>query len=618
MEVDTQLSRNKKLVKKSKLSLNYIYKKSIIKENFINTKKELRLLNYEKVAKYKMEKMNFKILLRLIINLKNTLNKNNPLLKYIKDVRPYNYVKMKNNISLEETILKKYFQNKIIIKNSNKKEKILNFTSKTKNLRNFYYSRMCNIDYKKIIQNRNEKIILIQKHIRGFLSKKIVDEEVNKIIAKRIINKILIIQRGIRKFLKKKKTLDKIIINIIKKERNSKGKKIADIFSLFHYINLYKKNLIIKKILKARNDSILLIQNKFRTYIYVKNVKEILTKEKKSYILTYPFNAKSVSIKIYKNDSYKQYNYTICPIRKYFVLYIDKNSITSGEYLCHIIVNNKLILDKRYKYTIGKNSILYNLIYIGKKPLDKKSNQPIKVNLKENKKEKIKQKIYNKIDNNDDFFIYCYNDISNSTNSYSTKSDHEKKKLIPFSEKNKKKEEYLFNKTINTKINDFWNSTRKKKKEILHKINPSYCNFINSSAGNIHKTKICKKHSDYDVIFKNNIFKDNMINENYPMETKSSFKTQTSKKEESRQSRQKKYNNILNELKHNLSFTKSNLSLKNINSYSKKTHRAKFSSNNSVKLSSKKMLFKILDNSSNITINTTINSIKNYKTKTKK
>ena len=64
---------------------------------------------------------------------------------------------------------------------------------------------MSNIENKKSIHNMNEKIIMIQKHVRGFLSKKIIDEEVNKIIAKRIINKILIIQRVIKNFLYKKK-----------------------------------------------------------------------------------------------------------------------------------------------------------------------------------------------------------------------------------------------------------------------------------------------------------------------------------------------------------------------------------------------------------------------------
>ena len=89
-----------------------------------------------------------------------------------------------------------------------------------------------------------------------------------------------------------------------------------------------------------------------------------MKKEKKSYILTYPFKAEKVQIKIYKDKSFKKYNYFICPIRKYFITYIDKKQIEAGEYLCHIIVDNNVKIDNRYKY-INKNNVIYNLISFG-------------------------------------------------------------------------------------------------------------------------------------------------------------------------------------------------------------------------------------------------------------
>ena len=609
MEADSQISGSKTLENKSLLSFNYIYKKIIIKESFNNSKKELRQLNYEKIAKYKMKNLNIKYFLEFIIKLKNTLNENNPFLKYIKDVQPYDYTNIKINISQTEPLLNQYYINKKIIKNSKKKEKILNFSDIKKNMKNIYFSRMYNIEYKKVNHNRNEKIILIQKHIRGFLMKKIVDEEVNKIIAKKIINKILIIQRETRKFLNKKNSLGKLIINIIKNERISKSNKITDIFSLYHYRNFYKKNLIIRKILKARNDSILLIQNKFRTYKFIRKVKEVLKKEKKSYVLTYPFNAKTVSIKIFINNSCILYNYEICPVRKYFVLYLDKNLINSGEYLCHMIVNNNIILDKRYKSIIGKNNIFYNLIYIGDPP-EVKYTKKEKIKIKESKKEKSITRNKNKKEENTvNYFINSYNDASYSTNSYSIKSDHEKNKFMPIFDKNKnkKKEENILNKLYNDKINDFLKSNIKKEKR-KHIYNPlrKYFNFININTGNINKKRICIKHGDFDINFKN------IIKSNEPMEYKISFDTQSSKKEGSIQSQQIKYNNILDELSQSISSTKSNLSVKNINSFTKKTHRARFSSNDSAKLlSSKKVNSNILDNSNSITINTTISSTKN-------
>ena len=593
MEVDSLISGNKTLDNKSYLSLNYIYRKVIIKENFENSKKELRSLNYEKIAKYYMKYMNLKLILESIFKLKKSLNKNNPLLKYIKDAQPYNFISIKIDITSNRSLLKEYYKNKNINKinkNSFKNDKIINFVGKK---RNFYFGRMCNIDYKRVIHNRNEKIILIQKHIRGFLSKKIIDEEVNKIIAKRIINKILIIQRTIKNFLTRKKSLDKLIVNVIHNERISKSNKIADIFSLYHYRNLYKKNLIIKKILKIRNDSVLLIQNKFRLLIFNKKVKEIIKKEKKSYVLTYPYKAETVQIKIYMNMSYKLYNYFICPIRKYFVLYIDKGSIDAGEYLCHMIVNNNVILDKRYKYIVDKNNILYNLIYIGQQPL-----LPIKDNFRNDKKDKDikkkKQKNNDIIDDND-FYFYCYNDNSHSTNSLSTKSDHDKNRI-----KEENNSYKISNQNKFLKQNKKREIGKNKGKIPIFPSKNKYNNFIDINTGNISKNKISIKQRDFESYFRDLLSK---LKEPKPKQSISSFDNITSEKEEDIENQKMKYSNILDELSSSVSSTKSNFSLKKLNSYSKKTHRAKFNSNLSARLSSKKISSNSLSNSNTLPVN---------------
>ena len=593
MEVDSLISGNKTLDNKSYLSLNYIYRKVIIKENFENSKKELRSLNYEKIAKYYMKYMNLKLILESIFKLKKSLNKNNPLLKYIKDAQPYNFISIKIDITSNRSLLKEYYKNKNINKinkNSFKNDKIINFVGKK---RNFYFGRMCNIDYKRVIHNRNEKIILIQKHIRGFLSKKIIDEEVNKIIAKRIINKILIIQRTVKNFLTRKKSLDKLIVNVIHNERITKSNKIADIFSLYHYRNLYKKNLIIKKILKIRNDSVLLIQNKFRLLIFNKKVKEIIKKEKKSYVLTYPFKAETVQIKIYMNMSYKLYNYFICPIRKYFVLYIDKGSIDAGEYLCHMIVNNNVILDKRYKYIVDKNNILYNLIYIGQQPL-----LPIKDNFRNDKKDKDikkkKQKNNDIIDDND-FYFYCYNDNSHSTNSLSTKSDHDKNRI-----KEENNSYKISNQNKFLKQNKKREIGKNKGKIPIFPSKNKYNNFFDINTGNINKNKICIKQRDFESYFRDLLSK---LKEPKPKQSISSFDNITSEKEEDIENQKMKYSNILDELSSSISSTKSNFSLKKLNSYSKKTHRAKFNSNLSARLSSKKISSNSLSNSNTLPVN---------------
>ena len=113
MEADSEISGNKTIDNKSYLSLNYIYRKVIVKENFENSKRQLRCLNYEKIAKYYMKSMNLKLLLESIFKLKKSLNMNNPLLKYIKDVQPYNFINLNINITPSAPILKNIIKIKI-------------------------------------------------------------------------------------------------------------------------------------------------------------------------------------------------------------------------------------------------------------------------------------------------------------------------------------------------------------------------------------------------------------------------------------------------------------------------------------------------------------------------
>ena len=71
----SETSENKLINNRSNLSFNYIYKKTIIKENRNNIKDNLKLLNYEKIAKFKMKKMSINFLLNSIFKLKNSIKK---------------------------------------------------------------------------------------------------------------------------------------------------------------------------------------------------------------------------------------------------------------------------------------------------------------------------------------------------------------------------------------------------------------------------------------------------------------------------------------------------------------------------------------------------------------
>ena len=294
--------------------------------------------------------------------------------------------------------------------------------------------------------------------------------------------------------------------------------------------------------------------------------------------------------------SYKIFDYFICPIRKYFVLYIDKGSINSGEYLCHMIVNNNIVLDKRYKYIVDKNNILYNLIYIGDPKvniLPKKENNVEKTE-KKSKKKKNKNKnkiVINDTDNDNDFFYYCYNENSNSTNSYSTKSDLKTKKDNTLENNNQNINELLKN----------------NKKTHLKKNTSKLMEYLKINTGNVKENKkYVKKNnlSTYSInkLSKNNELKDNNV---YLYENHNSIK------EDSIQSQRIKYINILDELCPSVSsFSRTTFSMKNINAYSKKTHQTKFCSNNKniTKIPKKKGLDKKTENLGDLYIHTITSS----------
>ena len=498
-EKESEISENKTIENKSILSLNFIYKKITIKKGVKNIKDSLRTLNYEKIAKYKMKNMSINFLINSIFNLKNSLKNTSPIMKYIKNVKLYDYNNIIKTIPNKEQIVKEYLKNnnskKIPLKINNKKEKHIDLSNKEKHYKNYYYSRMANIDKEKVIKSRKEKIIFIQKYIRGFLCKKILNEEVSKIIIKKFIEKILLIQKHIKEFLYKKKSLNNIIINIINTERKIKSNKITDLFSLYHYRNFYKKKLLIEKIIKQRNQNILLIQNKYRAFIYKKKVKEIILKEKDVYVLNSPFKASSVKINIYynMNKAFKVFEFFRCPIRKYFITYIDKSIFTQGEYLCRFYVDGNFTLDQRYKYFPNSDNNLYNLIYIG----DTKPQIEIGVNPKKNKKKKKKKKIKveEEEENSDDFYYYCYNDNTNSTNSLSTKSYNENN----LGNKNKRNKYSIDSQSIRKEKSI--QSQKIKYNNILGELNQSISsskshfslnNKINAYSKNTHKTKFGK------------------------------------------------------------------------------------------------------------------------------
>ena len=555
----------------SQNSNNNVYKKENKNKEYKTNVNKLKEFNYDKVATNKMKYINFNNINNSILKLKEVLQINNPLSKYIQHAKPYNIldIKYKENINpinpdinINEKLLlnkEKNIANKSIFKKLRKD--VINFNNRNTK-KNFYFSRMNNIESKKLNLNLTNKIILIQKHIRGFLTKKIINSSINNEISRNIITSILIIQRATRKFLFRKKYFDNYIIKIINKERNIKCNKIIQLFRSYYYRNSFLKNLLIKKIVITRHLSAELIQSTFKSHILRKKILPILKKEKKSFLLIYPFKAQSVQIKIFINgissNNYKIYDYSICPIRKCFVTYINKKEIKPGKYICQMLVDKIIVLDKRYK-SVKKDNNLYNLIPIGNNKSKKLKQLKNGINeIPEDKDKKIKKEI-------DNFYFYYYN------NEEEKEIDND----ISFSN-NSNKEIQNNNKNYLNKIDD--NDPDQvidiSKSKFNYKYNNSY---LKSNYNYIKEYKSHKKEKElienrikniWDNLYLKNDEKDNdSINNSENLNYKYIL-------EEISQSSVKSFN--------------TNINVKTFDSYSKKTHKTKFKKNLSKSKNNKK------------------------------
>ena len=165
-----EISDDKNPENKSILSLDFIYKKLTTKQSSKIVKENLSSLNYEKIAKYKMQHMSINFLLNSIFKLKKSINNANPIMKYIKNVKPY---ECKINISKNKMIPNlKFCKNLSFFSLSKKnKEKKLDLSAKELNYKNAFYSRMVHSDKKKISTFSQRKNYFYTK-IRSGLSPK--------------------------------------------------------------------------------------------------------------------------------------------------------------------------------------------------------------------------------------------------------------------------------------------------------------------------------------------------------------------------------------------------------------------------------------------------------------
>ena len=363
-------ANNINLNRKSSKYNNKLSKKEILNE-------ELKLYMIHKIAKNKINHMNFNNLTSEIINFqKNYITKEDPINIYINHFEDFPKEIEEKNLPLKFINENKEFL--CNIKNINKRkqkkenEKFLCFSQN--NIKNhcYYFFRMNNVDKKNKAETYEDNIIFIQKNIRGFLIRLKIKRDISRLVVIYIIKNILKIQKAVRNLLNKKNGKKKEIIQIIKKERKSKANKIIDLFSMYHLRNEYKKNLLIKKILLIRIESANKLYNAIKYYLIRKKIKKIKELQKNNYEILFPFlnRKKNIKLKLYYSDKITQeFNFEFCEIRKINVLYINnsmlkgiKNKEDINEFFCHFFVDDKCVINKRFKIVKNKYGAIFNLI----------------------------------------------------------------------------------------------------------------------------------------------------------------------------------------------------------------------------------------------------------------
>lgn len=520
-----------------------------------NVYEEMQSIKTKKTNLNNLIHMNFNKLSTILVDFqkKNSSNISDPVNKYIKDYVPYYKIKYKkekitpiiptNNFINEnkefmQEIKKLSFNREKMnlyktkaLKNSKKieiPEKTLNFS---KNKQNFFCSRMYNNDSKVNNKNFESKIILLQKNIRGFISRNKFENKIRRLIVECVVKNTLKIQKWVRKLLFQKNFYKNQIIGIIENERKIKANKLIDIFQMYHLRNKYKKILIINKILNIRKKHIVLIQSFIRSYLIKNKVNQIRNLLKDGYEITYPYNKEinEIKLKIYKkNNVNKIFDLHLCPIRKIYVVYLNKKNLfqenkSYNKLTFHFIINGKIVIDKRYPIIKNKKNVKFNLIKFKNENIKQKKQESNLIIPRETvindyyqeKNSKLNSFKKNILDNYfKDYSVKKeFNDLSPSplinqkdnnfkTSDTSSNNIVYKRKISAYSKKNNHKtstktRNYTKNdyKTIKNKseiisYNDY-NSNIKKRHKISSSINNKYIKSYCNDCNNLNDVELC-------------------------------------------------------------------------------------------------------------------------------
>jgi hypothetical protein len=271
-----------------------------------------------------------------------------------------------------------------------------------------------------------------------------------------------------------------LLIKQILKQRNESIIKLQKFFKIKQFQKKIRQFLLIKKILLIRKFSIQKIIDNIIEYKRYKTIKKLTNKLKNCYSISPSINnVTNILIKIFYNQKnykkFKIYNLNFCPIRKKFVFDIPKKKFIKSNKIFRFVflINNKIFIDKNYK-CILINGIIMNTINF--KEYDEKINLLNKTVYKEIIFKNILNQIYFSSDSTN-----CDSEEENNNNNINNNNINNDYFLL----NNKNKKNYL-----NLSYN---------KKNVLNGINNN--NFNNHINNNIIVNKL-KSNDDINLVIK--------------------------------------------------------------------------------------------------------------------
>jgi hypothetical protein len=271
------------------------------------------------------------------------------------------YVNDKKDLKLEEDT--KIFQEKIICFNNISTQKY-----------NKTYNRYIKRDKQFSFIGKVKKIIKIQSVYRSYSLRKKFFRKMKEKLKKKCISSIIKIQTFIRQKLSLKHAKISMINNVILRNFQQKEDTIENLFTIYYNIIKFKDYFLTYDLIRRRWENARKIQSIFRGNKIYKIMKNLITKMKTLYTITYPYYAHEVEIKVHVlmnktlgkfgelKFSIRTYKFEYNSILKIFLLFIEPKELEPGKYRCQLIVDNIITCDGRYPHIEFSDGKFYNLI----------------------------------------------------------------------------------------------------------------------------------------------------------------------------------------------------------------------------------------------------------------